>query len=267
MMGGHHAASGAAAWVAVTSTAPYTLGIHPVSDVGVVTGAVVCAGAALLPDADHRSGTIARSLPPVSNVVARAVAAVSGGHRNGTHSILGIAVFTGLAWLLGRWHVETAALGTVDVGAGVVAVLLVAYAMDALDLLGTGKLAPWAMSVVVAGLVAVLAPEEWNWLPLAVGLGATVHVLGDLLTTGGCPLLWPVEIPSPRWVRRSLLLRQLWHSGGNVALPLLGDAGSAREWVVMTPVSCYAVAGVLWSLLTQMGFDTSGMVGEIRAAL
>ena len=29
MMGGHHAISGAAAWVAVTSTVPFTLGLHP----------------------------------------------------------------------------------------------------------------------------------------------------------------------------------------------------------------------------------------------
>lgn len=79
MMGGHHAACGAAAWVAVTSTAPYTLGFYPVSDVGVITGAIVCAGAALLPDADHHSGTIAHSLPPVSEGVANLVETISGG--------------------------------------------------------------------------------------------------------------------------------------------------------------------------------------------
>ena len=36
MMGGHHAASGAAAWIAVTSSAPIAFGWYPgVSDIGV----------------------------------------------------------------------------------------------------------------------------------------------------------------------------------------------------------------------------------------
>ena len=78
MMGGHHAASGAAAWVALTASTPIALGLYPVSEVGIMTGALVCAGAALLPDADHHSGTIAHSLPPVSEGVARGIAAVSG---------------------------------------------------------------------------------------------------------------------------------------------------------------------------------------------
>ena len=72
MMGAHHAACGAAAWIAITSPAPIGLGAYPVSPVGIVTGAVVCAGAALLPDIDHRNGTLAHCLPPVSGWVTRA---------------------------------------------------------------------------------------------------------------------------------------------------------------------------------------------------
>ena len=121
MMGANHAATGAAAWIAVTSTAPFALGWHPVSSVGVMTGAVVCAGAALLPDADHHNGTFAHSLPPVSEWVSDAVETVAGGHRQGTHSFLGIAVFTALAWLAGLVTVETASFGTVYVGGGLLA--------------------------------------------------------------------------------------------------------------------------------------------------
>ncbi|MBD7981807.1 MULTISPECIES: metal-dependent hydrolase [Oerskovia] len=258
MMGGHHAACGAAAWVAVTSTAPYTLGIYPVSDVGVITGAIVCAGAALLPDADHHSGTIAHSLPPVSEGVANVVETISGGHRRGTHSILGIAVFTGLAWLAGLVTIESDTFGTVAIGAGFVAILLVAFALKALKLTRGGRLGPWIGSVTIAVLIALLAPEEWNWLPVAVGLGVTVHIVGDIMTTGGCPLLWPITFKAPRWVRRTNVLNDIWRPGGNFALPVLGNAGSVREWLLLIPVSAYAVVGVVWSLLTQMGFDTSG---------
>ncbi len=37
-MGGHHAASGAAAWVAIASTGPYTLGWYPLDATGILIG-------------------------------------------------------------------------------------------------------------------------------------------------------------------------------------------------------------------------------------
>ena len=89
MMGGHHAASGAAAWVAIASTGPYTLGWYPLDATGIVIGGMATAGTALVCDWDHRSSTVAHSLPPLSNVIAVGIENASGGHRQGTHSLLG----------------------------------------------------------------------------------------------------------------------------------------------------------------------------------
>jgi len=257
-MGGHHAASGAAAWVAITASTPIALGLYPVSDVGVITGAVVCAGAALLPDADHHSGTIAHSLPPVSEAVTRVVGRVSGGHRGGTHSLVGVAAFTAIAWAAGQLTITTERFGEVLIGPGILAVLLISFALRALHL--TNRIKPWSWfaSLSLAALVAVSAPEEWYWMPVCVGLGALVHVLGDLLTTQGVPLLWPLRVRSPRWVRRHrrLPFDDVWRSNGNIALPLLGNAGSWREWVVMAPVDIYALVGVSWAGLNLLGVDT-----------
>lgn len=261
MMGGHHAACGAAAWVAATSTAPFALGLHPVSHIGVITGTIVCAGAALLPDADHHDGTIANSLPPLSQALTGVVETISGGHRHATHSVLGVAVFTALAWAAGLWTFETEAFGTVAVGAGIVAILLAAFALKALKLTRGGTLGPWIASVCLAVFIALFAPEEWNWLPVAVGLGAAVHIAGDMLTTGGAPLLWPIRFRAPRWVKRTAVLNDVWRPAGNLAVPILGNAGSVREWLFLVPISLYAVVGVAWSLLHQMGF------GEAYAAL
>lgn len=267
MMGGHHAASGAAAWVAVTSTTPIAFGWYPVSEVGVMTGALVCAGAALLPDADHHRGTIAHSLPPVSEGVTRLVASVSGGHRGATHSVLGVAAFTAIAWVTSLLTIRTETFGDVLVGPGVMAVLLIAFALRALRLTRKGRWWSWTTSLSLAALVAVFAPEEWYWMPFCVGLGCAVHVLGDLVTTRGVPLLWPVRVRSPRWARRYPVLPfdDVWRAGGNVSLPVLGDAGSWREWVVMTPVSLYAVVGVTWAALDQMGFDTASVWDAVVA--
>ncbi|MER7556815.1 metal-dependent hydrolase [Nocardioides sp. NPDC126508] len=258
MMGGHHAASGAAAWIAVTSSAPIAFGWYPgVSDIGVMTGTLVCAGAALLPDADHHNGTIAHSLPPVSEGLTRIVGQVSGGHRNGTHSILGVLAFTALAWGAGKLSLETEHFGSVLIGPGIMCVLLVAFAMDALKLTRKGVHWPWIPAVALAAVIAVFAPEEWWWMPFSVGLGCVVHLLGDFLTTMGIPLFWPIAPKPPRWVRRNkwLPFDNMWTRGGNFALPILGDAGSVREWIVMTPISLYAIVGFGWALMSQMGFD------------
>ncbi|NUP74407.1 MAG: metal-dependent hydrolase [Sinomonas sp.] len=263
MMGPHHAACGAAAWVAITTrvhvdlaflTAPLGLGpsafdlgwplLHA-TPLGVVAGALVTAGAALLPDADHGSATIAHSLPPVSRWVCEGVGAVSGGHRNGTHSLLGIAVFTALAWAAGQWTVEVPQFGAVSAGAGLVSLLLVAFAAKVLGILPDGvRKLPWALALPLAAFIALFAPHEHDWFPLAVALGCAVHIAGDMLTTGGCNLLWPIAFRRPRRLSHVPGLAGIWHRGGHVAFPILGDAGSWREWLMLVPVGCYAIAGV-----------------------
>lgn len=283
MMGPHHAACGAAAWVAlttrvhfdlsvITSLLPAQLGVGPLvfdlgwplfdaTPVGIVVGALVTAGAALLPDADHRSATIAQSLPPVSNAVCASVGAIAGGHRNGTHSLVGIAGFVALAWFAGHWTIETPLWGTVYLGAGLVSLLLVSFAAKVLGILpdGVQKL-PWILSIPLAAFVAFYAPDEQDWFPLAVGIGCAVHIAGDLLTTGGCNLIWPFRVRRPTFMHRTPIIRTVWRRGGHVCLPILGDAGSWREWLMLVPVSIYAVIGVGASLveLGRSGFLWAG---------
>ncbi|MFC8801448.1 metal-dependent hydrolase [Promicromonospora sp. NPDC057138] len=269
MMGGHHAATGAAAWVAVTASTPIAFGWYPVTETGVIAGALVCAGAALLPDADHHSGTIANSLSPVSDVVVKGIETVSGGHRKGTHSILGVAVFTAIAWALSFLSVDTGneEIGSILIGPGIMCVLLVAFALKALKITRDTKILPWTTSVVLAVLIAIFAPEEWYWMPFSVALGCVVHILGDMITTAGVPLLWPLKFRSPFWMRngRGIEFDMLWKSGGNLALPILGDAGSVREWIFLIPVSLYAIVGIVWALLDEMGYDTMAVWNQIVA--
>lgn len=265
MKGSHHALCGAAAWVAVASTAPYTLGWYPVSPLGIVTGALVCAGAALAPDADHPDATIAHSLPPVSEWVCDAVGRLAGGHRNGTHSVLGVAVLMGIAWAAGQVTVATDALGDLAVGAGTLSLLLVAFAARALRL-ARRRLDAWALAIGLAGFITVAAPTEWDWLPVAVGLGAAVHIAGDMLTDGGVPLLWPWEPRPPRWWREAPVLNDVWSRGGNFALPILGNTGSWRERVLMAPLTVYAAYGtggaLLVGSLTALGYDPDRVIAH-----
>ncbi|EMY34495.1 membrane-bound metal-dependent hydrolase [Arthrobacter crystallopoietes BAB-32] len=276
MLGAHHAASGAAAWIALTTQFEVSLGavvsaewaqqsvvlgagLLDVGPTGVITGAMVTAGAALVPDADHRRATIAHSLPPVSNVVCTAVGRVAGGHRRGTHSILGAAGFVAIAWLAGLASVETERFGTVFPAAGLLCVLLVAFAAKALRFIPDRlKKTPWAVGIAVAAFITAFSPEQQNWFPLAMAIGVVAHLLGDMVTTGGINLLWPVRIRPPKALRRVPVLKRIWRPNGNFSLPLLGNAGSWREWLILVPVSAYVVLVLAGAAaeLSQAGVST-----------
>ncbi len=220
MMGGHHAASGAAAWVAVTTTGT-GFALLPADPAGVLTGALVCAGAALLPDLDHRKSTLTRALPPLTTVTARVLERVAGGHRAGTHSVVGVLA-VGLAMFIGQaaW------------GPAVASLLLGALALKALKFI-PGPRWGWVAALAAGISVGVGQPAEGHWFAVAVGLGVAVHIVGDLFTAGGVGLLWPLNTK-------------------RFALPFLGKTGSQMEWLVMVPLTFYALyglAGQAWILI------------------
>lgn len=271
MMGAHHAACGAAAWVAVTTKASIGIsavsvplglgeqslqlgfGLMDLTPVGVLVGAFVCAGAALLPDADHHNATIAHSLPPLSNIVCSSVGKVAGGHRHGTHSLIGIIVFVALAWIAGLFTTTTEAFGTIFPGAGIMSVLLVAFAAKALKIIPDRmRKSPWVVGLAVGAFITLFAPEEQFWFPLAMGIGVIVHIMGDMMTTGGCNLVWPFTIKPPKVVSNTPVLNRIWMKNGYVSFPVLGNAGSWREWLLLVPISAYAILGAGYAL-SQMG--------------
>jgi len=142
------------------------------------------AGMALLPDLDKCGSSPARCLGFLSEAVAWLIGRLSGGHRHATHSFLGVAIFTGLAWLAchyrGGWAGKAglALLMTLSVAAGLEALRL-ARGLWA-DLIG----------------IAVAAWEVWygfglRLIPLAVLVGCCTHIAGDMLTDSGCMLAYP----------------------------------------------------------------------------
>lgn len=228
MMGAGHATMGAATWLAVSAATPISVALVPGVDTksAVVVGAVVTAGAALLPDLDHPQATISRSLPPLTNVVSHGVGAISGGHRNGTHGLPALAVVTALVALsfAGFWH------GTIfghpfGFGVAIFSTVLGALASIALKI-SFGSLGSWPTAILFGLASGFLLPQGAPWLPFAVGIGYAVHIFGDFLTTAGVPLLYPF-------------------SKKRFSLPLLGTAGSTREYVVTTLLSLYAIAAVV----------------------
>ena len=168
-MGGHHAASGAAAWVAIASTGPYTLGWYPLDATGILIGGMATAGTALVCDWDHRHSTMANSLPPLSNVIAVGIENASGGHRQGTHSVLGAAFFVLLATMAGQIQLQTD-WGLLSVGAGLLCMFMINIAAKALKLFPkSGFISNWIFALTMAGLVTWFAPGA---VDLAAGVDA-----------------------------------------------------------------------------------------------
>lgn len=182
MLGRQHALAGTAAWLAVAPLLDQTPG-------QVALGALVAAGGGMVPDLDQRGSTIGRTYGPITNVAARLIGAVSGGHRNGTHSLLGVALLTGLAWLATvyggplRWVLLWVVLG-------------VGCRAYGLALPGHRRLTS-IIHAVSMGLVTVLVLRSGmdltTVLVWGIGLGAASHVATDMLTPQRCPLLWPVS--------------------------------------------------------------------------
>ncbi|HEY8589540.1 MAG TPA: metal-dependent hydrolase [Naasia sp.] len=255
VMGFTHATSGTAAWLAVTAALPvFGTDILPMSSEAVLAGALVAAGAALLPDADHGSATIAHSVPVLGPLVTDAIGDVSGGHRHGAHTLLAAAAVTAGAVAIGQWLVDVPALGPTPLGAAIATVALICFAAKARDLVRHWRTA-WALGLFAGLLVLVYAADTTVWFPLAIGLGYVAHLAGDALTVGGIPgLLWPLRLKPPRWWADTNGLNDLWKRNGFIAFPILGRAGSFREYILAIALGVYCTYG-----LGEVGFRVAGI--------
>jgi membrane-bound metal-dependent hydrolase YbcI (DUF457 family) len=210
VMGPTHAMSGAAAG-AVVAVATAHLNGEPVSlpAAGVLIG--VTAGAAILPDLDHPSGTAARVLGPVSRVFAVFINRASsmlaeltgakgrnvGGHRTVTHTLVFAVALAAATW------------AAVEVGEQALTIALFAsLVLLALHSLARPLARQWGAvgSVVVAAGVTVLIARDMPdmlsapVMATAVGVGCVTHCVGDAVTKSGVPLFAPlIPVGGDRW--------------------------------------------------------------------
>lgn len=221
MMGVSHATSGLVTGLAAGILLRYSLP----SDVA-LSG--LTAGMALLPDLDTRSSCASRCLGFASGAVSFLIAKASGGHRHLAHSLAGIGAFTGLAWLACHYRHD---LGG-RIGLGLLLVITVAGALEALHLARSHPAD--AAGAIVAALV-IWKGYGLALIPLAVLLGTSTHILGDMLTVEGCPLALPLskshQFALPRFLR---FTTSHWPERW-VVDPLLTGALCLLAWVAARP--------------------------------
>jgi membrane-bound metal-dependent hydrolase YbcI (DUF457 family) len=219
MMGPSHALSGAAVWLA-GSWALENFGDYHQTPVEIAVGTAVCAGAALLPDLDlsgrvttgQGGATVAKAFGRVSLFVAELVEKISlgvydltrlkkdprrqNGHRTLTHTLpfaAGMGALTTWGAVAGgKWAV---------IG---ILFLMLGFALRGLMHTFAEK-AGW---IIITALSAAGAYGAYLYLPagrgypllgVAVGVGCVVHILGDLVTSAGVPILWPLPTGRRMW--------------------------------------------------------------------
>lgn len=205
-MGKRHAASGLAAGFLVAR--PLGLDFDEAALFSLLTAAY-----AVFPDLDHLQATATKLLGGftalVSKILRRASAVVyertkgprdenwNGKHRHLSHTwIFAVAfggVVAGLA-LISPWAMLPVALfGALCAGA---------------------SLGDWAMGTTLLGMAALVPGlmdgttdlTALSWLTgIAVAFGCAVHDVGDALTLGGCPFLWPLPLRGETWYEIRLL--------------------------------------------------------------
>ena len=151
-------------------------------------GALVSAGAAVLPDIDHPGSSASRTFGPASQLTALGIGTLAGGHRQRTHSLAFVAAIgcaSALAGATGPW------------GAGVTVGVAAALAVR---LIGPqswrGVLGPLMVAVAVGWAVATAVPAG-PWLAAAVVLGSLTHLLGDAITPGRAVAVATAASPRP----------------------------------------------------------------------
>lgn len=225
-----HATSGIVAWAGIGILAQ-TQGTHLSAQEWTV-GAILAAGAALLPDCDHGSATVAQTFGPLTKVMADGMHWVShliyrttrlrrdankaGGHRTFTHTL----VFAALAGIL----TTAVAQSTKHWALPVLMVFMCGIAVRGLlhDWTPRGHaIGNFVVSVTVSVLCWHWAYHEPRLAPLAgaaVATGCVAHLLGDAITLEGCPILWPVPIGFKTWYPLGLPKFMRMRTGGRVEL-------------------------------------------------
>ncbi|MEU6174746.1 metal-dependent hydrolase [Streptantibioticus parmotrematis] len=263
MMGPAHSLSGAAAWLAAGAVAA-GFG-HPMPWPTLVVGALICAGAALAPDLDHKPATISRAFGPLSRllcvIVEHIAEAVYNGtrmkgdpHRNGGHRTLthtwpwAVLIGVGSSAICvygGRWGVL-----------GVLFVHLV-LAIDGLlwrQVKGGHQLIVWLLAATGAWILADVLKDPGNgkawlftqpgqqylWIGIPVVLGALVHCIGDAITVSGCPFLWPIPIGRKRWYPLGTPHFMRFRAGSAVELKVL-----MPMFMVIGGLSCVDALGLI----------------------
>lgn len=256
LMGPSHALSAIAitfliTWIASDFMFDVVLGTN--NTVVFVAATIIIVGAALMPDLDATRSTSISTLGVVGSILSSAMRSVSKAlqttlrtkydssdpdpHRGFWHTILSAFLIGLLVTALTQIDNVLFEIGETQVSVALFIVMFIIFMSIQLFIASLMKPLQnkikksvfWKTSVTGAsviitfGTILLLPPDlSYHWVGAAVTFGWIAHLLGDMMTVAGVPVLFPIKIKGKRW----------W----NLRFPLGIKAGGFIEMSILTPV-------------------------------
>lgn len=256
LMGPTHALSAIAIAFLVTWLASdFMLGTVLGSDSAIVfiAAVIIIVGAALMPDLDAVQSTSINTLGMVGSILSKSMRAFSSviqntikssgdssgadPHRGFWHTILSAFIAGALTLALTSIDLVFFTVGEVEVSIALFVVIFIIFISIQLFIASllksvhkkskgslSGKLAVRIGSLFIAILLVSMLPKDlsYNWVGAAVTFGWIAHLLGDMMTVSGVPVLFPLKYKGKRW----------W----NFRFPLGIRAGGWIEMSILIPL-------------------------------
>lgn len=198
---------------------------------------LVAVGGALMPDLDNTNSSAKSALGVIGVGISgfmRFTAPVIQGllhtkydkdydnpHRGFYHTALSSILFGGLTWLLCSDIIDIPVSGSFHINGKMFALIIVFIGSHiALSTLGKpimkkvshaagviGFIMPTLLSLAIVGVLwsQLSNATDYRSVGLAFGLGWLIHILGDMCTTQGVPVLFPIPIKGKLWWHVRLL--------------------------------------------------------------
>lgn len=256
MMGREHALFGFGAYAISAWALAHngTLAPELASPQALTCGALVSAGAALVPDIDNPNSTAANAGGPITRGIAYVTNVLSGGHRQGTHQLWFAAGFFLILWAttagaetvagalkmpaLSTWHLAASCLWFTAIVAFGVQATTKTFLHEKFNRIwqkNTGifaKAYTWGFALLACAGAWILCgtPDSWGWLVPAVITGHLSHLLTDALTAEGLAIL-----PSKK-----------------IYFPILGEVSSTNPIQILVGTGT-AIAGIAVIIATATG--------------
>lgn len=198
---------------------------------------------ALVPDLDHPGSTVSRKFGILSQGASHLFGAVTGGHREASHSLLFsiICGLLGVGITLIPFRIgltDTVSIDSAQFFTGILFVMSVIFIIKLILPLGIGK--RYYTVLVLAAIVIASAFAIGDLIPsfglgLAMFLGVNMHILGDSATPSKVKYLWP--------------------SRRKFGINFNGKTGQERELYVIQPLFILGASALIIGTIIIPGFN------------
>lgn len=235
------------------------------SDIAVfISAMVIIVGASLMPDLDATNSTSINVLGIVGTILSKAMRGLSAiiqniikgpydkssdPHRGFWHTLVSAFLVGALFSALTSINIELFAIKDTPITIATFIVMFLLYISIQLSLASLfkplydkkkgkiGKLGTTVGAIVISFILVYLLPSNINyyWVGGAVTFGWIAHLLGDMMTVSGVPILFPLKFKGKRW----------W----DFRLPLGIKAGGFIEKAILIPIFIIIILISLYNIV------------------